>query len=462
MWGSRYDSTPADALARLSLSVQHDWRLAPYHLLATRAHARVLHRAGLLDDSELSKVLAALDDLDSAASRGDFRPQLDDENVHVALERGLFERIGTLAGKLRAGRARNDEVVTDLRLYLRDYARRVVERLAGLEEALIGRAEEHLATPAPGLAHLQPAQPVLLAHHLLAHAQSLARDVARLRDWDVRADVSPFGAGALAGSTLTTDPRLPAEELGFTEIAANSLDAVSDRDFVAEFLFDAALIGVHVSRLGEEIVLWSSPSFGWITLDRAFSSPSGTRPTARNPDIAELARGKAARLLGHLAAFLATLKGLPLGWSRDLQEDKEAVFDAVDTLLTLLPAMTGLVATLAIDTDRLRRLAVADFALASGLVEHLVRRGVSHHEAQDAARHLVVWCLANDVDLPDVPDADLAAVHPLLTPDVREVLTVEGSLAARAVPSGTAPPQVRAQLEALRRIVAEQIQWANH
>ena len=298
LWGGRFESGPAEALARLSVSVQFDWRLAPYDLLASRAHARVLHRAGLLSADELARLLAALDGLTTACRDGSFRPSAVDEDVHTALERGLLERVGALGGKLRAGRSRNDQVATDLRMYLRDHARLIVLRVVELETALLAQAEQHQATPAPGMTHLQHAQPVVFGHQLLAHAQALARDVSRLRDWDARAAVCPLGSGALAGSSLPLDPQAVAAELGFARAAENSMDAVSDRDFAAEFCFAAALLGVHLSRLGEEIVLWSSQEFGWAEIDDAYATGSSIMPQKKNPDVAELARGKAGRLIG--------------------------------------------------------------------------------------------------------------------------------------------------------------------
>jgi argininosuccinate lyase len=460
LWGGRFAAGPADALARLSVSVQFDWRLAPYDLLASAAHARVLHRAGLLDDSELSRMLAALDDLRRACRDGSFRPDASDEDVHTALERGLLERLGSLGGKLRAGRSRNDQVATDLRLYLRDHVRTIVARLTELEDALIGQAEQHLGTPVPGLTHLQHAQPVLLAHQLLAHVQAFARDASRLRDWDRRAAVSPLGAGALAGSSLPLDPEALAAELGFDSAFDNSMDAVSDRDFAAEFCFAAALLGVHLSRLGEEVVLWSSHEFGWAQIDDAYATGSSIMPQKKNPDVAELARGKAGRLIGGLTGLLTTLKGLPLTYNRDLQEDKEPVFDAVDTLLTVLPAVAGLIATLRFNTELLARTAPAGYALATDLAELLVRRGTPFRQAHEIVGHLVVWCQVHDCELAEVGDDDLAKISPLLTPDVREVLTVDGALAARSSRGGTAPVAVTGQLGRLRTVVDGQAEWA--
>ena len=461
LWGGRFESGPAEALARLSVSVQFDWRLAPYDLLASRAHARVLHRAGLLDDTELDRLLGALDSLTRACRDGSFRPAVTDEDVHTALERGLLERVGSLGGKLRAGRSRNDQVATDLRLYLRDHARLVAARVAELETALLAQAAEHLTTPAPGMTHLQHAQPVVFAHQLLAHAHALARDVSRLRDWDRRAAVCPLGAGALAGSSLPVDPQAVAAELGFDSASPNSMDAVSDRDFAAEFCFTAALLGVHLSRLGEELVLWSSQEFGWVEIDDAYATGSSIMPQKKNPDVAELARGKAGRLIGGLTGLLTTLKGLPLSYNRDLQEDKEPVFDAADTLLLVLPAMAGLVGTLRFHIERMARGAAAGHALATDLAEILVRRGVPFREAHEVVGHLVVWCQVNDCELADVSDADLANVSAHLTPDVREVLTVPGALAARSGFGGTAPVRVAEQLAALRSRVEQDAAWAS-
>jgi argininosuccinate lyase len=460
LWGGRFEGGPAEALARLSVSVHFDWRLAPYDLRASAAHARVLHRAGLLDDDELSRMLAALEELGQEVSAGTFRPRVEDEDVHTALERGLLEKLGALGGKLRAGRSRNDQVATDLRLYLRDHARLVVDRLADLEQALVDQAAQHLDTPAPGMTHLQHAQPVLFGHQLLAHVQAFARDVDRLRDWDRRAAVSPLGSGALAGSSLPLDPLAVAAELGFDTAAANSMDAVSDRDFAAEFLFAAALLGVHLSRLGEEVVLWNSTEFGWVTLDDAFSTGSSIMPQKKNPDIAELARGKAGRLVGHVAGALAMLKGLPLTYDRDMQEAQEPCFDAVETLALVLPALAGMVATMTVHAEVLEASAPTGFALATDVAELLVKRGVPFREAHEAVGHLVVWCTVNDKQLHEVSDEQLAHVSPHLTPEVRSVLDVRGALAARQAHGGTAPERVGEQLQALARDVAAHRAWA--
>jgi argininosuccinate lyase len=460
LWGGRFEGGPAAALAALSVSVHFDWRLAPYDLLSSRAHARVLHKAGLLDDDELATMLEGLADLDAACQSGAFSPTVADEDVHTALERGLIERIGPLGGKLRAGRSRNDQVATDLRLFLRAHVRVLVASLAEVETALIDVADKHKDAPAPGMTHLQHAQPVLFAHHLLAHVHAFARDVDRLRDWDVRAAVSPLGAGALAGSSLPLDPVATARELGFTSSAANSIDAVSDRDFAVEFAFCAALVGIHLSRIGEEVVLWTSREFGWVELDDSFATGSSIMPQKKNPDVAELARGKAGRLVGNLTGLLTMLKGLPLAYDRDLQEDKEPVFDSLDTLLVLLPAVSGMLSTMRVDTDRLAAAAPEGFALATDVAEDLVRRGVPFREAHEAVGRLVAWCAAHNCDLHDVDDAQLAEISAHLKPDVRAVLSVRGALAARSARGGTAPERVIEQLAELRAQVADQVAWA--
>ena len=460
LWGGRFAGGPSEALIRLSVSVHFDWRLAPYDLAASRAHARVLHGANLLDDTELTRMLAALDDLEAAVRTGTFRPTVDDEDVHTALERGLLERLGTLGGKLRAGRSRNDQVATDLRLYLRDSVRQVVAAVAGLEAVLVRRAEEHRGVAMPGLTHLQHAQPVLLAHHLLAHVHALARDVDRFQDWDRRAAVSPLGAGALAGSSLPLDPLATAAELGFDTAAANSIDAVSDRDFAAEFLFDAALLGVHLSRIGEELCLWATTEFGWITLDDAYSTGSSIMPQKKNPDIAELARAKAGRLIGNLTGLLATLKGLPLAYDRDLQEDKEPVFDAVEQLLLVLPALAGMIATMTVRGERMSAAAPAGHALATDVAEWLVRQGVPFREAHEAAGALVQHCERHDCELSDVDDAGLASIDARLTPEVRSVLSVAGALRSRASYGGTAPERVAEQLALLADLSHSHAAWA--
>jgi argininosuccinate lyase len=460
LWGGRFADGPSEAMAALSLSTHFDWRLAPYDLLQTRAHARVLHGAGLLDAGELAAVLAAIEALARDVATGAFAPIPADEDVHTAIERGLVERLGVLGGKLRAGRSRNDQVATDFRLFLRDHARVLAIALVDLQSALLDQSEHHVDSAAPGFTHLQHAQPVSFGHELAKHVHAFARDLDRLKDWDRRAAVSPLGAGALAGSTLALDPVAVAVELGFTSAAGNSIDAVSDRDYVAEWCFVAAMIGVHLSRLGEEICLWTSREFAWAKLNDAWSTGSSIMPQKKNPDVAELARGKAGRLIGDLTGLLATLKGLPFAYNRDLQEDKEPAFDALDTLLLVLPAMTGCVATLVFDVDRMAAAAPEGFALATEIAEWLVTRGVPFREAHEVAGGCVRVAEARGVDLGEITDAEFASVSEHLTPDVRDALTVAAALAARSQHGGTAPVRVRQQLADLRTDVDRDVQWA--
>ncbi|GAA1450352.1 argininosuccinate lyase [Mycobacterium cookii] len=457
LWGGRFASGPSPELQALSRSTHFDWQLTPYDLAGSRAHANALHRAGLLTDADHAELLRGLEVLGERYAAGDLRPSHTDEDVHGALERLLLDEVGTeVGGRLRAGRSRNDQVATLFRAYLRDHARSISALLLDLVDVLAGKAEAHLEVVMPGRTHLQHAQPVLLAHHLLAHAWPLLRDVGRLRDWDARvADDSPYGSGALAGQTLGLDPLAVAAELGFSGSSANSIDGTSARDFAAEFAFVTAQVGVDLSRLAEEVILWTTREFDFARLHDSWSTGSSIMPQKKNPDIAELARGKAGRLIGNLAGLMATLKGLPLAYNRDLQEDKEPVFDSVETLELLLPAVTGMVATLTFNVERMAELAPQGFSLATDVAEWLVREGVPFRDAHELAGACVRRCEELGCDLPDLTDDQLAAVSPALTPDVRAVLTVSGSVASRSGRGGTAPVRVGEQLDELRSASAD-------
>jgi len=450
LWGGRFASGPSPELQALSRSTHFDWELAPYDLQGSRAHARALAAAGYLDDDELQRMLAGIDTIDRGVREGTIRPLPEDEDVHFALERELVAAVGPeLGGKLRAGRSRNDQIATLVRLYLLDHAERIRHHLVQLVDALAAQAEAHPTAVMPGRTHLQHAQPLLLAHHLLAHAWPLVRDLERMRDWRVRATESPYGAGAVAGGALGLDPAPIAAELGLAHPMPNSIDATASRDVVAEFAYIAAQIGIDLSRLAEEIIIWNTREFGFVRLHDGYSTGSSIMPQKKNPDIAELARGKAGRLIGNLTGLLATLKALPLGYNRDLQEDKEPVFDSVTALEVLLPAFTGMVATLQFDTERLAELAPQGFSLATDVADHLVRRGVPFREAHEISGALVRFCEAEGLELDEPSDAQYAAVDARLTPDVRGVLTVAGSIASRAGVGGTAPERVAEQLAVL-------------
>ena len=460
LWGGRFAGGPSDALAALSKSTQFDWRLAELDIAGSQAHARVLHGAGLLTNAELDGMHDALEHLLVDVRSGDFAPADDDEDVHTALERGLIERAGAdLGGKLRAGRSRNDQIATLIRSYLRTEARDLAGRVLDVVDALVAQASAHPNAPMPGRTHLQHAQPVLLAHHLLAHAWPLMRDVERWIDWDARAGLSPYGSGALAGSSLGLDPAAVAADLGFAGPVMNSIDGTASRDVTAEFAFVAAMTGVDLSRFAEEIILWATKEFGFIRLDDAFSTGSSIMPQKKNPDIAELARGKSGRLIGDLTGLLTTLKGLPLAYNRDLQEDKEPVFDQIDQLGVLLPAFAGMVATLTFHTDRMAELAPQGFSLATDIAEWLVREGVPFRVAHEVAGECVRVCEDRGIELWDLRDQDLADISVHLTPGVRTVLSVEGSLASRDAVGGTAPVRVAEQLEAARAHAAQLRSW---
>ena len=448
LWGGRFAGGPSPALAALSKSTHFDWRLAPYDLAGSKAHARVLHRAGLLSDGDLEGLLSGLDRLAKKVASGEVVADESDEDVHGALERLLLDEVGTeLGGRLRAGRSRNDQIATLFKVFLRDHARIIAGQLLDLVDALADQAEAHLGDPMPGRTHLQHAQPVLLSHHLLAHAWPLLRDVSRIRDWDARVAVdSPYGSGALAGSSLGLDPQQVARELGFTDSSPNSIDGTAARDFVAELAFVLAMVGVDVSRQAEDVIIWATKEFGFVDLDDGYSTGSSIMPQKKNPDVAELARGKAGRVVGNLTGLMATLKALPLAYNRDLQEDKEPVFDSVDTLEVLLPGFTGMVATLTFDTDRLAELAPQGFSLATDIAEWLVREGVPFRVAHEVAGACVRRCEELGIELDELTDHQLAEISPQLRPAVRDVLTVQGSVESRTGRGGTAPVRVREQL----------------
>ena len=450
LWGGRFAGGPAPELTELSRSTHFDWQRAQYDIEGSRAHANALARAGYLDSAELAGMLEALDSLSAAVDDGSFRPDAGDEDVHSALERGLIEIAGAeLGGKLRAGRSRNDQIATLIRMLLRDHAATLTGLLVDLIDATAAQADSTFGAILPGRTHLQHAQPVLLAHQLLAHCWPLVRDIERLRDWDARADASPYGSGALAGNTLGLDAELVARDLGFARGVENSIDGTASRDLVAEFAFVTAQIGIDLSRFAEEIIIWNTKEFGFVTLSDSYSTGSSIMPQKKNPDIAELARGKAGRLIGNLTGLLATLKGLPLAYNRDLQEDKEPVFDSIKTLEVLLPAFTGMVATLTFHTERMAELAPQGFSLATDVAEWLVKQHVTFRDAHEITGELVRFAEENGLELDELTDEQYRAISPHLEPEVRSVLTIEGSVASRDGSGGTAGVRVREQLAAL-------------
>ncbi|WP_293695265.1 argininosuccinate lyase [uncultured Agrococcus sp.] len=450
LWGGRFASGPSPEMAALSKSTHFDWRLAQYDIAGSKAHATALHAAGYLNDDELVRMHAALDELAARVTDERFVAADSDEDVHGALERGLIEVAGAeLGGRLRAGRSRNDQIATLIRLWMLDESERLGRGVRAVIAALVEQAIAYPDAPMPGRTHLQHAQPVLLSHSLLAHAWPLLRNLERMRDWRTRASESPYGGGALAGSSLGLDPALVAGELGLASPSRNSIDATSARDVTAEFAYVLTQISVDLSRLAEEVIFWVTSEVGYAKLHDGFSTGSSIMPQKKNPDIAELARGKAGRLIGNLTGLLATLKALPLAYNRDLQEDKEPVFDSVDQLALVLPAMAGMVATLSFDTERMRELAPQGFSLATDVAEWLVREGVPFRDAHEISGELVRFCEERGLELHEPSDQDYAAISKHLLPGVREVLTVDGAISSRNGVGGTAASAVADQLEAL-------------
>jgi argininosuccinate lyase len=443
LWQGRFgDEGPAEELLAFTVSLPFDRRLATDDLNGSRAHVRGLARVGLLAPDDAGILLAALDRVGEELEEGTFSFQPGDEDVHTAVERRVTELVGDVGARLHTGRSRNDQVATDLRLFakreLNEMARRVIE----LQTVLLDRARAAGDAYLPGYTHLQRAQPVLLAHHLLAHGWALARDVDRLMATRRRLDVSPLGAGALAGSSLPLDPDGVAEDLGFEARFENSLDAVADRDFVAEALFDLALLGIHLSRIGEEVALWSSEEFGFLKLDDAYATGSSMLPQKKNPDIAELARGKAGRLIGNLTGLLTTLKGLPLAYNRDLQEDKEPLFDSLDTVRLALGALSGLMASAVFDTERMQAAADTPMAAAVDLAEWLVSRGIPFRRA-----HQIVGALVRDSVQRHVPLAELVEAHPELGTEAVALLEPGVAVTRRTTPGGAGPGPVAEQIK---------------
>jgi argininosuccinate lyase len=454
LWGGRFSDGPTDAVFALSRSIHFDWRLAPYDLRSSIAHLAILESSGLLTSEVASAIRGALNELAAEVSAGTFTAVASDEDVHSALERGLTEKLGDIGGSLRAGRSRNDQVTTDLRLYAMDHMLEVASQIIELQRALISKAKEYADAPAPGFTHLQHAQPVLFGHEIAKHAHAFARDLTRIADWLTRTSVSPLGSGALAGSSLPLSPEVTAKSLGFSSSSANSIDGVSDRDYVAEALFILAMIGSHLSRMGEEWCIWATTEFGWAKVADAYSTGSSIMPQKKNPDMAELARGKAGRLVGNLTGLLTTLKGLPFAYNRDLQEDKEPLFDSIDTILLVLPAVTGMVATTDFDREKMALAAPLGFSLATEIADYLVRAHIPFAHAHEAAGKCVALCESSGRQLHQLTDAEFAQIHPSLLPNVREVLTVKGALESRTTFGGTSPASLTSQLQDLSALVA--------
>ena len=454
LWGGRFSEEPADVVFALSRSVHFDWRLAPYDLRISLAHLAVLESSGLLTSEVAGKIRGGLLELTQEVKAGLFTYNDSDEDVHSALERGLTEKLGEIGGSLRAGRSRNDQVATDLRLYAIEAMLQTAEKIIHLQQALVAKAAEYSDAPSVGFTHMQHAQPVLFGHELAKHVHAFNRDLDRIDDWLTRTSVSPLGSGALAGSSLPLSPEATAAALGFKKSAGNSIDAVADRDFVAEALFIISMVGVHLSRIGEEWCIWATTEFGWAKVSDSYSTGSSIMPQKKNPDMAELARGKAGRLIGNLTSVLTMLKGLPFAYNRDLQEDKEPLFDSFDTLALVIPAVAGMVATTEFDRAKMAAAAPTGYSLATEIADFLVRAHIPFATAHEVAGKCVALAEKNQIALAEISDAQFIAIHPALTPDIRGVLTVEGALNSRTTYGGTAPAALGRQLAILKSEVS--------
>ena len=454
LWGGRFDSAPADAMAALSRSVHFDWRLAPYEIEVNLIHLKNLVDQGVVSKENGKKIENALLDLAKDIGSGSFKYTDKDEDVHSAIERGLTERCGEVGGAIRAGRSRNDLVVTDFKLYLIDHLLEIASQISAMVKVINTQAANNLDVIAPGFTHTQHAQPITFAQELSKHSHALLRDIDRIFDWLKRNSFSPFGAGALAGSSIQPNPEKVAKDLGFSGAMANSIDAVGDRDFAAEALFNLAMLGVHLSKIGEEFVLWSSTEFGWVKIADAYSTGSSIMPQKKNADIAELARGKSGRFIGNLTSLLVVLKGLPFAYNRDLQEDKEPVFDSVDQLLILLPAITGMIETAQFDSAAISKGAADGFSLATEIADFLAKKQIPFATAHEVAGECVKYCEKNGIELDQLSDAQLLAIHPALTGEVKAFLNVKGAVASRTSSMGTSQKSVTAALAQLKKEIS--------
>ena len=455
LWGSRFTGPPHPAAEGFTASLAFDRRLWPYDLEGSRAWARALNRASLLTADELGQILGGLDEVGQELAAGTFPFRADLEDIHTNIEQRLAEKIGAAAGKLHTGRSRNDQIALDERLYLRDVIGRVDGGLREVQSSLIRRAEEHLGVPMPGYTHLQRAQPVLLSHHLLAYVFMLQRDRERFRDCLGRVNILPLGSGALAGTAFAIDREALARDLGFPRASSNSLDAVSDRDFLLEFLAAGAILGMHWSRLASDLTLWATAEFGFVAFPDAFATGSSLMPQKKNPDVAELIRGKSGRLYGNLLAVLTTMKGLPLAYNSDMQEDKEPLFDSVDALEAVLQVLPPMLASLAFNTERMREAAGADYSTATDLADYLVRKGLPFRQAHEVVGRLVRHAMETKRPLDGLPLEEFKGFSPLFAADVLGALSVEAALRARAAVGGTSPDAVRRALAEAKTLAAE-------
>lgn len=458
LWGGRFTEGSSDAMSQLSRSVHFDWRLAPYEIEVNLIHLENLVSQKVITKENGSTLKSALIELAGDIGKGTFSYLPEDEDVHSAIERGLIDKVGEIGGSIRAGRSRNDLVVTDFKLYLIDHLSEIAVSLGDLTTALNQQAHANISVVAPGFTHTQHAQPISFSQELSKHSHALLRDIDRILDWQKRNNLSPFGAGALSGSPLQPNPEKSAAALGFSGSLANSIDAVSDRDFVAEALFIMAMVGVHLSRIGEEFVLWSSSEFNFVEISDQYSTGSSIMPQKKNADVAELARGKSGRFIGNLTSLLIVLKGLPFAYNRDLQEDKEPVFDSVDQLLMLLPAITGMVSTAKFKAANISLNVTSGFTLATEIADYLAKSGVPFSQAHEAAGACVRYCEEMSIELHEIPTEQLGKIHSQLKPDVLNLLNAQAAIDSRSSGMGTAPKSVDRAITMLNGDLAKMMQ----
>ena len=452
-WSGRFAEPVDELVKRYTASIPFDYRLAEFDIKGSLAHARMLNHVGVLSADDLSAIQRGMTEILDDILGGRFDWSLDLEDVHLNIEKALTAKVGDAGKRLHTGRSRNDQVSTDVRLYLRDAIDRIQAGLRACQTSLIAVAEQHAATVMPGFTHLQVAQPVTFGHHMLAYFEMLARDFERLTDVRRRVNRLPLGAAALAGTSYPIDREFVARELGFEAVCANSLDAVSDRDFAIEFSAAASLIMVHLSRLSEELILWMSPRFGFIDLADRFCTGSSIMPQKKNPDVPELVRGKTGRVFGHLMGLLTLMKGQPLAYNKDNQEDKEPLFDTVDTLVDTLTIYADMLKGIKVKPEAMRQAALQGFSTATDLADYLVKKGLPFRDAHEAVALAVRAAETRQCDLADLSLADLQTFSPLVSEDVFAVLTLEGSLAARNHIGGTAPEQVRLAIARARAVL---------
>jgi len=450
----RFKKAADKKVDQYTASIPYDWRLYPYDIAGSVAHARMLARQGIITDKEAETIVIGLNGIKEEIALGQFLFKAELEDIHMHVEARLIEKIGDVGGKLHTARSRNDQVALDMRLFARDAVANTLVELGELQKALVGLAEANKEVIVPGYTHLQTAQPVLLAHHLLAYFEMLQRDTARFIDCLKRVDVMPLGSGALAGVAYNIDREFLAKELDFSQISQNSLDAVSDRDFIIEYEAAASLCMMHLSRLAEEIILWSSAEFSFIELDEAYATGSSIMPQKKNPDVAELARGKTGRVYGNLMALLTTMKALPLAYNRDLQEDKEGFFDTVDTLLSTLNVFSGMVRTLKVNAENARKAVEKGYILATDLADYLVKKGLAFRAAHEIVARLVSYAVEQNKPLGKLTTTEYKKFSKLFEKDVFSI-TIESSLAARDVTGGTAPGQVAKALAAAKKAIGD-------